>query len=242
LGAVEQLEERCLLSAQVAGAVGGQDVRGGDQRPAEFLPAVQKVDEAAARTQEVADLKNPSENAKIGLLLPAIQKVRDAAARVPGGEVTGPPNDDFVLPALQKVRDAVARAQNGFELPALQKVQEAAERLAGERGVTDSPNDSPAVSRIEDFVLPALQKVMEADEHAQNGFELPALQKVREAADRVAGEGDVTGPPNDDFVLPALQKVRDAADRTQEVADLKNPSENAQIGLLLPAVQKVRAR
>jgi len=82
--------------------------------------------------------------------------------------------------------------------------------------------------------------VRDAAALAQREGELPAVQKVQEAADRLEGIGDPTAPPNDDFVLPALQKVRDAADRTQEVADLKNPSEHARIGMLLPAIQKVR--
>jgi len=308
---LEQLEDRCLLSANVAGAVAGHAL-GGEQGPPQILPAVQKVDEAAARTQEVADLRNPAdEHALIGLLLPAIQKVRDAAARAPNpGDVTGPPNDDFVLPALQKVRDADALAQREGELPAVQKVQEAADRLEGIGDVTAPPNDAdqqtdigttgvpdddfvlpalqkvrdaaalaqregelPAVQKVQeaadrlegigdvtsppndadqqtdigttgvpddDFVLPALQKVRDAAALAQREGELPAVQKVQEAADRLEGIGDPTAPPNDDFVLPALQKVRDAADRTQEVADLKNPSEHARIGMLLPAIQKVR--
>jgi hypothetical protein len=64
---MESLEHRRLLSGSVTGS---------DPEPLALLvPAVQKVREAAARTQEVADLQSVPETARIGLLLPAVQKV-----------------------------------------------------------------------------------------------------------------------------------------------------------------------
>lgn len=137
-------------------------------------------------------------------------------------------------------------AQIGLLLPAVQKVRDAASR-------SDPPTMDPpcTVPPLGDD-LPAVDNVERAGEHtaaadlkspdtpAPLGLLLPAIQKVREAASRPPGAADPsTDPPTRDDP-PAADNVRHAAELTGAV-DLKNPDAPARIGLLLPAVQKVRA-
>lgn len=230
---IEPLEDRCLLSAHVAGAVAGEAPGHARQSSPDFVSAVQRIEDTTAQIQAVAGLQIAGDRSAPGLLLPAIQKVNEPAGRGPdGNRAGGARSENFILPAVQNVQDAGARARNGFELPAIQNVQAAFDRLQGGGDMTDPPGDDSDPPPGQDDGDPT-GGTPDGDDPTSpptgdnpggspnDEFDPPTTNDEPEMPGGSPDDDNMTGPMDDaDFDLPMMQDDEDAFEDLRDAVSL----------------------